>query len=389
MEDTGRNGEEVMNTLARVIGAIGTVKDLVPIEIGKTILSAASTILLLRFDLSSGEISKDLLAKVILNDLVIEVKFKDHRFFIYFDYLLSSQITYNTFIECIARTLGVMMSASGGHREVSDFLRSEDILIVLNSAETLLDYKATKEIPPINRAIAESGDYLSVAILVTSRVRKLPHDLAYTLREVPPLDKGPAIEAFTGVLDSVMHHPLSMILLARAGEENQWSIEELLAHWSAQHTQLLSMGYGKDDNMAKSIELSLSSPSVNALGDDVRDVLRTIAFFPQGVLREKLEGLFRTVSGTEGVISVLNQSLFLSNNGFITMLAPIRLYLSDACPNVDLLPPVRKHYYGELSLGEPSCDAVMGNSVDRPQLGQLRYNLAVELGLKETKIETI
>ena len=35
-----------MNSLTRVIGAINTVKDLVPIAIGKSILSAASTILL-------------------------------------------------------------------------------------------------------------------------------------------------------------------------------------------------------------------------------------------------------------------------------------------------------------------------------------------------------
>ena len=45
-EDTDRRGEEVMNSLTRVIVAINTVKDLVPIEIGKIILSAASTILL-------------------------------------------------------------------------------------------------------------------------------------------------------------------------------------------------------------------------------------------------------------------------------------------------------------------------------------------------------
>ena len=45
-EDINGHREEVMNSLTRVIGAINTVKDLVPLEIGKTILSAASTILL-------------------------------------------------------------------------------------------------------------------------------------------------------------------------------------------------------------------------------------------------------------------------------------------------------------------------------------------------------
>jgi hypothetical protein len=45
-EDADGHREEVLNSLTRVIGAINTVKDLVPLAIGKTILSAASTILL-------------------------------------------------------------------------------------------------------------------------------------------------------------------------------------------------------------------------------------------------------------------------------------------------------------------------------------------------------
>ena len=316
-----------------------------------------------------GGIGKSSLAKAILNDPVIEAKFKNRRFFIGFDNLLSSQITYNIFVECIARTLGVAVSASGSHQEISDFMRSGDILIVLDNAETFLDCKAIEEIPRINRAIAEFGDYPSVTILITSRIRKLPHDLVYKLREVPPLDKGPAIETFTRVyqqnilqslsileqiLDSVAYHPLSINLLAHAGEENQWSIKELLAHWSIQHTQLLCTGYGKDDDLGKSVELSLSSPSVKALGDDVRGVLRIIAFFPQGILREKVQELFPTVSRIEEIINVLlKQSLLLFNNGFTTMLAPIRLYICDTCPQLDLLPAVREYYYGQLSL-DPS-----------------------------------
>ena len=44
--DTDGHKEEVMNSLTRVIGAINAAKDLVPIAIVKSILSAASTILL-------------------------------------------------------------------------------------------------------------------------------------------------------------------------------------------------------------------------------------------------------------------------------------------------------------------------------------------------------
>ena len=47
-----------------------------------------------------GGMGKSSLAKAILNDPVIEAKFKDRRFFIRFSDLLSSQITYNIFVEC-------------------------------------------------------------------------------------------------------------------------------------------------------------------------------------------------------------------------------------------------------------------------------------------------
>jgi tetratricopeptide (TPR) repeat protein len=322
-----------------------------------------------------GGIGKSSLAKAILNDPVIEAKFRHRRFFVRFDDLLSAQITYNTFIECIARTLGVAVSTSGSHREVSDFLRSGDILIVLDNAETFLDCKVTGEISRINRALTEFGNYPPVTILITSRIRKLPHDLVYKLREVPPLDKGPAVETFTKVyqqnisqslsvleqiLDSVAYHPLSITLLAHAGEENQWSVKELLEHWGIQHTRLLCTGYGKDDDLGKSVELSLSSQSIKDLGDNVRGVLRIIAFFPQGILREKVKELFPIVTGIEEIINVLlKQSLLLRNNGFVTMLAPIRFYICDACPRLDLLPAVRKYYYGQLLLDRSSRDAVV------------------------------
>ena len=61
-EDTDnlkRTREEVMNSLTRVIVAIDAGKDLVPITIGKSILSATSTILLaVKVNLASSEIGR-------------------------------------------------------------------------------------------------------------------------------------------------------------------------------------------------------------------------------------------------------------------------------------------------------------------------------------------
>ena len=109
--------------------------------------------------------------------------------------------------------------------------------------------------------------------------------------------------------------------------------------------------------------LSLNWPSVKALGDDVRGVLHIVAFLPQGVLREKIKELFPTIGGIEEITNVLlKQSLLLCNNGLVTMLAPIRLYLCDGCPE-DLLPAAREYCYGQLSSSLPGRGVVVARAI--------------------------
>ena len=310
--------------------------------------------------LGPGGIGKSSLAKAILNEPLIEAKHKSRRFFTCFDDILASQITYPTFIERIARTLGI--PSSGHHGPILEFLGSQDTLLVLDNAETFLDPESSHDVSRIKGAIEEFGGFPSVSILLTSRSRELPHNLLWKKFEVPSLDADPAYELFTkifqreisesrstleSILSGVEYHPLTICLLAHVAEVNDWPIEELSKRWNAQRSRLLKAGHGKDHNLAESIELSLGSPCIRIHGDDVRRVLRIIAFFPQGLPRRNLETIFPSISQVQGIIEDLyKQSLVVYNEGFVTMLAPVCIYATDNIPgpNPSLLEAARNYY---------------------------------------------
>jgi hypothetical protein len=311
--------------------------------------------------LGSGGIGKSSFAKAIINEPRIKEKFKDRRFFIRFDDILASQITYSTFTDRVARTLG--LASTGDHVSILENLEREDILLVFDNAETFLDSKASQDVSRIKHAMNEFGAFPSVSIILTSRSKDIPHGLRCAKVEVPTLDAIAACEVFAavygqdvsssqgilkGILSAVEYHPLTITLLAHVAEVNGWTIPVLNRHWEVKRTQILNHGSGKDENLSDSIELSLGSPSIQSYGDDVQRVLRIIAFFPQGVLQSKLRGFFPSIPRVEEIINVLQrQSLLLLNEEFVTMLVPIRLYICDTLrnPGDSLLEAARRYYY--------------------------------------------
>ncbi|KAH7918930.1 hypothetical protein BV22DRAFT_888516 [Leucogyrophana mollusca] len=308
-----------------------------------------------------GGIGKSTIAKAILNEDSIIAKFQGRRFFVRFDDIDASQITFDTFIRRIADVLGVKSARLGA---IKTRLAASDVLIVLDNAETFQD--AVSGAGSIAEAIDDFGALPSVRIVLTTRNTRVSTNLRRAIIDVPALDPGAARETFTqiyrtdgspAVIDKLLKdldfHALSINLLAHVATENRWTLYQLMSAWEKQQTRLLEVGDGKLRSLSVTIGLSLASSSIKQLGNDARHVMQVVAFLPQGINENNLEGLFPTIPNIRFIIDALCRlSLMYRRADAYGMLSPICIHISNTQDARDTLPldltHVRNHYYAQL-----------------------------------------
>ena len=322
-----------------------------------------------------GGIGKTSIAKAILYEDDIEAKYQNERYFIRFDDMNPESITFDTFLNRVAQSLGLPSSKTNNHKRISNYLCSRDsILLVLDNSETFLE--AERDEDRIAEAIDEFGAHPSVKIVLTTRTRTLPGNLIWKRLTVMSLELNPARQAFLSIyrkdispeivdplLAALDFHPLSINLLAHAAVQNEWSVEDLINAWDTQRTEILDSGTGKMQSLAVSIELSLKSRSITKLKDSAIPLLQLITFLPQGLHGKKLKDIFPTVENIQATADTLcKMSLTYRRDAFITMLSPIRLYLTskylgNVLPyNFPFLQPMREYYHSQLTSEDPSLE---------------------------------
>ena len=242
--------------------------------------------------------------------------------------------------------------------------------MVLDNAESILDPEGP-DAQEIYAAVDGLTKFSNICLCITSRISIIPPDCKVI--KVPTLSTGAAQDAFyrisghdersnsiNDVLEQLDNHPLSITLLATVARHNQWDANRLVAEWGKQRTEVLHVQHST--SLSTTIGLSLASPMFQQLGPDAHPLLEVVAFLPQGVNENHIHWLFPTISNVQNILDrFCILSLAYRNNGFITMLAPLRDHLRPRNPASSPLLNITKECYfmrlsGDIRPGKPGFE---------------------------------
>ena len=316
----------------------------------------------------TGGVGKTSIILTALHDHRTKERFGDNRWFIRCDQFPASHAH---FLRKLSEAIGADVKNPEGLSSMRRYLSSKEMLIVLDNAESILGLPEINA-QEIHTTVDELSQYENICLVITSRISNtLPAHCE--IIEIPTLSMDAGHETFyriyrlgeqsdgiSKILKELDFHPLSVTLLATVARLNRWNKKRLTAEWEKQRTGVLrARNLG---SLAATVELSLASPMFQELGADAREVLGVIAFFPQGVNEDNVDGVFPTVSDGPGMLDTFcNLSLTYRSNGFTTMLAPLRDYLRPDDPmSSALLRMAKEHYFMRLSVdlspGKPGFD---------------------------------
>ena len=307
--------------------------------------------------IGAGGIGKTSIALAVLHDQRIKDRFGDNRRFLRCDRFPASRLN---FLARLSKAIGASVDNPEDLAPLQPFLSSKVMILFLDNAESILDPQGT-DAREIYALVGELTRFDNICLGITSRIYTVPPKCKRPV--IPTLSIEPACQIFYGIYGSggespvvndlvrrLDFHALSITLLATTASHNVWNYDRLTKEWETRRVQVLRTEF--NESLAATIELSLTSPTFSKLGSDARELLGVIAFFPQGVDENNLDWLFPTiVNGGDIFDKFCALSLTHRSNGFVTMLAPIRDYLSPKHPTSSpFLCATKDHYFRRLSV---------------------------------------
>jgi tetratricopeptide (TPR) repeat protein len=318
-----------------------------------------------------GGIGKTSIALAVLHHDSIKQRFGDYCRFLRCDQFPAS---HSHFLRRLSNVIGAGIDNPENLTALRPFLSSKQMVIVLDNAESILDPEGT-DAEEIYGVVEELTRFDNLWICVTSRISTIPP--GYKHFEVPTLSADASRDAFysiydsngrSNLVDSILEqldfHPLCITLLATVAHQSKWGTDRLAREWEERRTSVLQTRHKK--SLATAIEISLSSPMFQEFGPDARALLEVVAFFPQGVDENNANWLFPTIpNGIDILDGFCVLSLTHRSNGFITMLAPLRDYLSPRDPKSSgLLCAVKERYFIRMSVDL---------NPNQPEFGEARW----------------